>query len=89
MIDELKLSLNLRKAAKHATLPLPRDWNYTALNRAAASGRPPAAAHAKWNKHFIYTDRTVPQKAPHFRLTSPRDLRGKHVNLLDLWRFGK
>lgn len=89
MMNELKLSLNLRKPAKHATLPLPRDWNYIALHRAAASGIPLAAAQAKSNKQLIHTDRTVPQKAPHLRLTSARDLRSKHVNLFDLWRFGK
>jgi hypothetical protein len=89
MMDELKLSLNLRMPTKHAQLPLSRDWNYIALHRAAASDKLQAPAHAKSDKRFIHADRTVPQTAPHLRLTSARDLCSKHVNLLNLWRFGK
>ena len=56
MRDELKLSLTqdaedfFHKTAKYATLSLSRDWKYAALNRAATSGKPLAAAHGKLSK---------------------------------------
>ncbi len=71
MTDELKLSLNqdaegfLRKPVKHATLPLLRDWNYIALNRAAASGKPLAAAHGKSANNLLTP--TELSQAPLFR----------------------
>ena len=49
-----------------------------------ASGKPLVAAHCKSASNLIPTELNFPLSQ-----TSVRDLRAEHVDLLDLWWFGK